>query len=96
MYHFNAQKALFKVPKICNINFWIENDPPPPPFGTFTKIHPIWFSHPSLTLFMLFILLYIAVMTTIRAPTVLKMERKNQENIVKIFCLRKRIDKKMK
>ena len=22
------QKALFKVPKICNINFWIENDPP--------------------------------------------------------------------
>ena len=27
---FPAQKALFKVPKICNINFWIENDPPPP------------------------------------------------------------------
>ena len=26
---FPAQKALFKVPKICNINFWIENDPPP-------------------------------------------------------------------
>ena len=26
------QKALFKVPKICNINFWIENEPPP--FGT--------------------------------------------------------------
>ena len=25
----NAQKALFKVPKICNINFWTENDPPP-------------------------------------------------------------------
>ena len=24
-----TQKALFKVPKICNINFWIENDPPP-------------------------------------------------------------------
>ena len=22
------QKALFKVPKICNTNFWIENDPP--------------------------------------------------------------------
>ena len=21
-------KALFKVPKICNINFWIEKDPP--------------------------------------------------------------------
>ena len=47
------------------------------------------------TLFMLFILLYIAVMTT-RAPAVLKMERKNQENIVKIFRLRKRMDKKMK
>ena len=26
---FHAQKALFKVPKICNINFWIENEPPP-------------------------------------------------------------------
>ena len=38
-YQFHAQKALFKVPKICNINFWIEN---PPPFGTFSKIHPIW------------------------------------------------------
>ena len=25
-----AQKALFKVPKICNKNFWIENDAPPP------------------------------------------------------------------
>ena len=30
MLQFHAQKALFKVPKICNINFWIENDPPPP------------------------------------------------------------------
>ena len=28
--------------KICNINFWIENDPSPPPFGTFPKIHPFW------------------------------------------------------
>ena len=28
LYQFHAQKALFKVPKICNINFWIENDPP--------------------------------------------------------------------
>ena len=27
--------------KICNINFWIENDPPPP-FGTFPKIHQFW------------------------------------------------------
>ena len=24
------RKALFEVPKICNINFWIENDPPLP------------------------------------------------------------------
>ena len=37
---FHAQKALFKVPKICIIDFWIENAPPP--FGTFSKIHPIW------------------------------------------------------
>ena len=38
LYQFHDQKALFKVPKICNISFWIENDPPP---GTFSKIHPI-------------------------------------------------------
>ena len=25
IYQFHAQKALFKVPKICNIIFWIEN-----------------------------------------------------------------------
>ena len=31
LYQFHAQKALLEVPKICNINFWIENDPPPPP-----------------------------------------------------------------
>ena len=48
LYQFHAQKALFKVPKICNINFWIENDPPPP-FGTLPNIHPIWRSHPSLS-----------------------------------------------
>ena len=29
LYQFHAQKVLFKVPKICNINFWIESDPPP-------------------------------------------------------------------
>ena len=45
----HAQKALFKFPKICNINFWFENEPPPPPFGTFQKIHPIWNSHHSLS-----------------------------------------------
>ena len=33
--------------KICNINFWIGNDPPAP-FGTFPKIHPFWRRHPSL------------------------------------------------
>ena len=38
LYQFHAQKALFKVPKICNINFWIENDP----LGTFPKIHLNW------------------------------------------------------
>ena len=36
-------KTLFKVPKICSINFLIEN-------GTFPKIHPIRHSHPSLRL----------------------------------------------
>ena len=30
LYQVHAKKALFKVPKIYNINFWIENDPPPP------------------------------------------------------------------
>ena len=30
LYQFHAQKALFKVPEICDISFWIENDPPPP------------------------------------------------------------------
>ena len=34
------------VPKICNINLLIENDPPP--FGTFLKIHPTWYRHPFL------------------------------------------------
>ena len=29
LYQFYAQKVLFKVPKICNINFWIEIDLPP-------------------------------------------------------------------
>ena len=28
------------VAEICNIIFWIENDPPS--FGTFPKIHPYW------------------------------------------------------
>ena len=28
--------------KICNINFWIGNDLPHPPFGTFPTIHPFW------------------------------------------------------
>ena len=30
LYQFHYQKALFKGPKTCNINFWIENDPPLP------------------------------------------------------------------
>ena len=42
---FHAQKALFKVPKICNINFWIENDPLPP-IVTFPKVQPILVSWP--------------------------------------------------
>ena len=35
LYQFHAQKALFQVPKIGNINFSIENDPTS--FGTFPK-----------------------------------------------------------
>ena len=34
--------------KICNINFWIGNDPPPP-FGTFPKKHPFWCLQSSLS-----------------------------------------------
>ena len=37
LYQFHDQKALFKVPEICNINFLIENDPPPPPLKLFQK-----------------------------------------------------------
>ena len=29
LYQFHAKESLFKVPEISNINFWIENDPPP-------------------------------------------------------------------
>ena len=47
LYPFHDQKAL-KVTKICNIHFWIENDAPAPPFGTFPKNHPIWWRDPSL------------------------------------------------
>ena len=42
----SCSEALFKVPKICNIKFWIENEPPL--FRTFPKIHPILYSHSSL------------------------------------------------
>ena len=42
-------KEAFIMVKICNINFWIGNAPPPP-FGTFPKIHHFWRRHPSLTL----------------------------------------------
>ena len=35
LHQFHDQKALLKVPKICNINFWIENAPPP--FRNFSK-----------------------------------------------------------
>ena len=30
LHQFYAKKAVFKGPKICNINFWIENAPHPP------------------------------------------------------------------
>ena len=41
--------------KICNIIFWIENDPPPP-FGSFPKIHPFWCAHPSLSHLLVFVI----------------------------------------
>ena len=34
--------------KICNINFCIENEPHPPPLGTFPKIHPFRMCQASL------------------------------------------------
>ena len=40
LYKCHAQKALFKIPKICNINFWVENDPslgPRPHLEVFQK-----------------------------------------------------------
>ena len=42
LYRFHAQKYLFEVPKICNIDFFIENDPDPltPSLGTFPKFIP--------------------------------------------------------
>ena len=33
LYQFHAQKANYLVPKICNIDFWIENDTPSPPWN---------------------------------------------------------------
>ena len=41
-------KVLSIMAKICKINFWIENAPPLPPFGTFQKIHPFWKGSASL------------------------------------------------
>ena len=42
----SCSKSLFKVPKICNITFWIENDPPT--LGTFPKNHLFCYRPPSL------------------------------------------------
>ena len=48
LYQFHGQIA--QRSKFCNLNFWIENGPPPPPpFRIFPKIHPIWWGHPSLS-----------------------------------------------
>ena len=37
--------------KICNVYFWIENDPAP--FETFPEIHPFLWRHPSLKMLVL-------------------------------------------
>ena len=41
--------------KICNIIFWIENDPPPL-FDTFPKMNPFWYYGASLTNMMVYCL----------------------------------------
>ena len=43
-----CEKKPIKSFKICNINFWIESNPPPPPFGPFLKTHPFCWGHPPL------------------------------------------------
>ena len=53
--------------KICNINSWIENDPPPPPFGTFPKIHPFWKGKASLSIGIAFKLVCILINLPIKA-----------------------------
>ena len=47
LYQFHDLKALFKVPKLCNKKFWIENDPFPP-LVLFRKF--IWFGSRTLPL----------------------------------------------
>ena len=37
---FTTKIYRFETKKICNVIFWIGNDPPPPPFGSFPKKHP--------------------------------------------------------
>ena len=48
LYHFHAEKALFKVQNLQHK--FLDWKWPPPPFGTFPKIHPFWLSinHPDL------------------------------------------------
>ena len=50
----------FIMAKICNINFWIGNDPPPP-FGTFPKKHPFWYFQSSLSIGSLIIMIDISL-----------------------------------
>ena len=40
------EKNIYKS-KICNVNFWIKNDPAFPS-ESFPKIHPFWWPDPSL------------------------------------------------
>ena len=46
---FLFRKSIFNSPvwrsKICNVNFWIQDDPSP--LRNFPKIHPFWYRHPS-------------------------------------------------
>ena len=46
LYHFRAEKALFKGPNFATWIFGLKMTTPP--FGTFPKIHPFWWCHPSL------------------------------------------------
>ena len=79
----HAQKALFRVPKICNMNFWIKNDPPVPPWELFRKF--IRFGIATLPWHVEFFYVFIYAIFFIYY----QMQRHFQEMIVFLFLLSK-------